>query len=88
MKTALLIPGLIALAASGSVDQTSLARSERLAQAQESLQYMKEMAAYQGYIDCGTPLIMAEDEVRSAISEGLLPPDTKIPVLAIKRLAR
>ena len=87
MKSALLIAGLIALAVSGSVDHSALARSERLARAQESLQYMREMAAFQGYIDCGTPFIMAKDEVRAAIVEGLLPPDTHIPILLIELLA-
>ena len=48
---------------------------------------MREMAAFQGYIDCATPFIQASAEVETAIASGLLPPDTQIPILLIELLA-
>ena len=65
-------------------------RAERLAHANASLRFMEDFVtdAETGTGLCGTQFLRAEYDVRAAIKEGLLPPDTHIPELFLTVLQR
>lgn len=103
MKRTLLIAGLAAVAIFAAVEYEALfesedllpasrrelqSRAERLAEVQETLRFMEayELPGQKGL--CGTAYLQASLDVRAAIEEGLLPPDTHIPKLSITVLQR